>query len=68
MLCALACVPFLLADGWFLYSGDGGLTWTHGSTPLSGYYAMDVSFIDPTHAFAVVDNTLTQESGLAQYI
>jgi hypothetical protein len=57
----------VLAAAWFLYSGDGGQTWSHGTTPLEGYYAFSVSFLDPTHAFAVMDDVLTQESAIAKY-
>ena len=49
-----------------MYSADGGHTWTQ-SPPLSGYYSFDISFVDPTHAFAIMDNVNTGESALAEY-
>jgi photosystem II stability/assembly factor-like uncharacterized protein len=55
------------ASAWFLYSGDGGITWSHGVPPMSGYMGLGLSFVDPTHAFAALDNTLTQESAVAAY-
>ena len=59
-------VDGVCADAWFLYSGDGGHTWTQ-SPVLNGYYSLGLSFIDPTHAFAVMDNTATGASALAEY-
>ena len=57
----------LYPSAWFLYSSDGGITWSHGIPPIAGYYAMGLSFVDPTHAFASMVNTITQESAIAAY-
>jgi hypothetical protein len=70
--CLLACltaVACFTADpgAWFLYSGDGGLTWNHGTPPLANYYAIGLSFVDPTHAFAAMLDVSTQESAIAAY-
>jgi hypothetical protein len=43
------------------------MTWSHGTTPLQNWYAMGVSFVDPTHAFAAMLNVVTQVSGIAAY-
>jgi hypothetical protein len=55
------------AGAWFLYSGDGGMTWSHGTTPIPYWYALSVSFVDPTHAYAAMLDVVTQESGIAAY-
>ena len=34
---------------------------------MAGYYALGLSFIDPTHAYAVLDNSATGASALAEY-
>jgi len=57
----------LYSSAWFLYSGDGGMTWTQGTTPMQGYTPLGLSFVDPTHAFAALDNTITQEAAIAVY-
>jgi hypothetical protein len=57
----------LSASAWFLYSADGGITWTQSGTPMTGYMGLGLSFVDPTHAFAALDNTLTQTSAIAGY-
>lgn len=50
----------------FINSQDGGVTWTQ-QIMFPGEYAMGLSVVDPTHAFAAMINTLTQESGIAAY-
>jgi len=57
----------LAPSAWFLYSGDGGLTWTHGTPPIADYYAIGLSFVDPTHAFAAMLDVITQSSAIAAY-
>ncbi len=34
---------------------------------MKGYSPMGLSFVDPTHAFASLDNTVTQTSAIAVY-
>lgn len=55
-----------VADAWFVYSGDGGRTWAP-SNILPDYFAQSVSFVDPTHAFVVMDNPNNGNSALAEY-
>jgi len=57
----------LYATAWFIYSADGGQTWTPNPTTFTGYSPLGLSFVDPTHAFAALDNTITQEAGIAVY-
>jgi len=52
---------------WFLSSADGGKTWTKDPTSLPGYSPLGLSFVDPTHAWAALDNVITQESAIAAY-
>jgi len=57
----------LYPSAWFLQSSDGGMTWTNSTTRIAGYYAMGLSVVDPTHAFAALLNPITQESAIAAY-
>jgi hypothetical protein len=34
---------------------------------MQGYSPLGLSFVDPTHAFAALDNTLTQQSAIAVF-
>lgn len=57
----------IFPSAWFLYSSDGGVTWSHGTPPMQGYMSLGLSFPDAAHAWAALDNVLTQESAIAVY-
>jgi len=52
---------------WFLYSADGGITWTQNYPQLLGNYVMGLSFIDSAHAFAIMQDYLTGTAQVAAY-
>ena len=59
-LLSLSMWGWLFVAAWFLYSDDGGLTWSHGTPPIKTYYAIGLSNVDDTHAFAAMINALSQ--------
>jgi hypothetical protein len=42
-------------------------TWKQSGAPMKGYSPLGLSFVDPTHAFSALDNTVTQEAAIAVY-
>ena len=65
--CFRFALSAVFAAAWFLYSGDGGRTWSQSVPPMRNYLPMGLSIVDPTHAFAAMINAATQQSAIAAY-